>query len=303
MGTLFLATWLEPGEATIREAWRQHEAGSSLETCLVEGLSVAELDPHLIAIGLGSVPNEDGDLELDASIMDGATLEAGAVCAVRGICPVIKVAQSVLRDTNEVMIAGEQARRYALEIGMEPRVTHTPDSIRRHDLWRNATDKSAHYVHTMDDPTGQIHGDTVTILGMTNGHIMAASSTSGLPFKRPGRVGDSPIIGAGIYADDEVGAAGATGSGEELWRASASMRTIEAMKHGLSPQEACEETIRFMIRRLPRSVDRPCAVFAMNKHGQWGAAVTVEEFPLWVCTDGNFELHRYVGLAENSQKS
>lgn len=290
MQTTFLASWREPGEATIREAWRRHSLGDDLLTCLEQGLATAELDPNLIAIGLGSVPNTDGDIELDASIMCGTTLSSGAVCAVRGICPVISVAKQVMERTSCTMLAGEQARRFAIEQGAEPVVTHTPESIRRHKLWLEADEKEAHYVHVMSDPTSQVHGDTVTILGLNQGKMAAASSTSGLPFKRPGRVGDSPIIGAGIYADDEIGAAGATGLGEELWRSVASFRTLEFMRQGLSPTEACEATIRFMRRRRPEHITHPCVVFALGKDGVPGAACTHDPFPLWSCVDGEFTL-------------
>lgn len=290
MQTTFLASWREPGEATIREAWRQFSGGADMLTAMTEGLAVAELDPNLIAIGRGSVPNTDGDIELDASIMNGTSLESGAVCAVRGICPVIRVAKQVMDLTPCVMLAGEQARRFALENGAEPVVTHSEDSIRRHQLWAAAENKEAHYVHVMSDPTSQIHGDTVTILGLNGGQMAAASSTSGLPFKRPGRVGDSPILGAGIYADDEVGAAGATGNGEELWRAVASFRTLEHMRAGMSPTQACEATIKFMIRRRPVTLEQPCVVFALSPEGEIGAATTHSPFPLWSCRDGVFEL-------------
>jgi isoaspartyl peptidase/L-asparaginase-like protein (Ntn-hydrolase superfamily) len=129
------------------------------------------------------------------------------------------------------------------------------------------------------------------------GHVVAASSTSGLAWKLPGRVGDSPIIGAGIYADDEVGAAGATGNGEELWKACASFRTVEHMRRGLSPQEACEETVRQMLRRQPGAIEMPSAVMALDRQGNYGAAVTVRDFPVWICRDGHTEMRVYDALS------
>jgi isoaspartyl peptidase/L-asparaginase-like protein (Ntn-hydrolase superfamily) len=125
------------------------------------------------------------------------------------------------------------------------------------------------------------------------GHLVAASSTSGIAWKMPGRVGDSPIIGAGIYADDEVGAAGATGWGEELWKNVASFRTVEAMRHGATPQEACDASVRQMIRRQPLSTKMMCVVFAMDSKGNFGASTTVEQFPLWICRDGEMEMKSY----------
>jgi isoaspartyl peptidase/L-asparaginase-like protein (Ntn-hydrolase superfamily) len=106
----------------------------------------------------------------------------------------------------------------------------------------------------------------------------------------PGRVGDSPIVGAGVYADDEVGAAGATGWGEEIWKAVASFRVVESMRRGMTPQEACDEVIAYMRRRLPRTAEQGCAVMAVDRNGLVGAAITAGEFPMWVCRDGNKEL-------------
>ena len=109
-------------------------------------------------------------------------------------------------------------------------------------------------------------------------------------------MGDSPIIGAGIYADDEVGAAGATGFGEELWKACASFRTVERMRAGLTPQEACEETIRQMMRRQPHTNDMACVVFAADREGNTGAAINIGTFHLWACRDGEFQITAFPGL-------
>jgi N4-(beta-N-acetylglucosaminyl)-L-asparaginase len=136
------------------------------------------------------------------------------------------------------------------------------------------------------------------MLGLEDpGHMVAASSTSGIAWKLPGRVGDSPIIGAGIYADDEAGAAGATGLGEELWKACASFRTVEAMRRGLSPQKACEETILHMIRRQTGAAEHACVVFAINKDGEYGAATTQGVFHLWACVDGEISVQEHSALA------
>jgi isoaspartyl peptidase/L-asparaginase-like protein (Ntn-hydrolase superfamily) len=274
----------------IRAAWESRQSGKGLLDCLEEGLATAELDPNLIAIGLGSVPNADGELELDAAMMDGTTLEAGAVAAIRGIVPAISVARAVMGRTPHIMLAGEQARRFAIEAGFEPRNLMTANAIERYEQWRAQRPDRAAYVH-------EAH-DTITMLGLEPpGRFAAASSTSGWPFKTPGRVGDSPVIGAGIYADDEMGAAGATGRGEELWRACASFRTVQAMGRGLPAQEACDETVRHMVRRQPRSTERPCVVLALDRQGGFGAACTTGEFHLWICRDGEFECRAYSPLS------
>lgn len=291
----FLATWREPGKVAVDTAWQARQDGGDLLTSIEKGLAACELDPEFLAIGLGSLPNQDGELELDASIMDGADLSAGAVCAVRGICPVISVARLVKDKTPHLLLAGDQARRFAIEQGFEPRNLMTAENVRRYEEWRcNKISATQEYVHS---PTEQHHGDTVTMLGWEEpGHVVAASSTSGLSWKLPGRVGDSPIVGAGIYADDEVGCAGATGLGEELWKGVASFRAVEYMRQGKSPQEAADATIYQLLRRQPGSTEMPCVVFCMNNRGEYGAATTRGEFPLWICEEGQIRMQVYEAI-------
>lgn len=294
-----VATWRRPGEVAIGAANEKMAQGGELLDCLVHGLGVAEDDPELIAIGRGSVPNTDGEIELDASIMDGRDLRAGAVCAVRGIVPTIEIARLVMERTDHVMLAGDQARRFAIENGMQPRNLATEEMGRRYEEWLEKGDRAAAYVHTKEDsgdrdsePDGH---DTITMLGREEGHFVAASSTSGMPFKVPGRVGDSPVIGAGIYADDEAGCAGATGWGEELWKACASFRVVEHMRNGLSAEAACDAVIDHMVRRQPRSVEQPCVVLALDKQGGFGASISRGTFDLWISENGTLTRKTYEG--------
>jgi isoaspartyl peptidase/L-asparaginase-like protein (Ntn-hydrolase superfamily) len=277
---VFLATWREPGKVAIDAAAEFWEQGHSLLDCLEHALVVCELDNNLMAIGRGSLPNSEGELELDAVIMDGTDLSSGAVCALRGILPAISVARLVKEETPHMMLAGDQARSFAIRNGFQPRNLLTAACIERYEQWRDNPELySKTYIHTAEEH----YGDTVTVLGReADGHVAAASSTSGTQFKMPGRVGDSPIVGAGVFADNEVGCAGATGLGEELWRALASFRAVEFMRQGRTAQEACEGVVEIMRRRCPRSLEMKCAVMAIRKDGDFGAACTVQEFPYWV---------------------
>jgi len=285
-----LATWNEPGKVAVEVAAAKYEATKDMLDSIEAGLTAVEDDPAFIAIGRGSLPNSDGELELDASVMEGRTLKAGAVCAMRGILPAISVARWVMERTPHVMIAGEQARRFAIEQGLRPQNLMTDEAVRRYEEWLRTPEVQTEYVHSIRD--------TVTMLGREDdGHFVAASSTSGWSFKKPGRVGDSPIVGAGIYADDEAGACGATGWGEELWKACASFRTTQAMQAGASAQEACEATVHHMLRRQPRSADIACVVLAIDRQGNFGACTTKGVFHLWSWQDGQIDVREYTGVA------
>lgn len=300
-----LSTWREPGKVAIDAAQLSDQRGSDLCQILVDALSASELDPNLIAIGLGSLPNADGVIELDASIMDGLDLSAGAVCSVQDICPVIQVANLVRTQTPHVLLAGSQARRFALEHGFQAQDLTREPSQKKYEEWKTS-EKSftkRDYIHAINDlksaekAAGQHVGDTVTVLGWeSGGHVASASSTSGLSWKLPGRVGDSPIIGAGIYADNEVGCAGATGYGEELWKGMASFRAVEYMERGASPQEACEKVIHHIHRRQPHSRHLQCVVLAMNQVGNYGAATNSGIFTLWVYQNGSVQSIDFAGL-------
>jgi N4-(beta-N-acetylglucosaminyl)-L-asparaginase len=164
----------------------------------------------------------------------------------------------------------------------------TEEAVRRYEQYLARPEVREAYVHTSHD--------TVTMLGQDEGRFVAASSTSGIGFKMPGRVGDSPIVGAGIYADDEAGAAGATGLGEELWKACASFRAVEHMRQGKSAQEACEAVVRQMMRRQPGSLQIACVVLALGRHGDFGAATTKGVFHLWRHHEGETTVHEYAAL-------
>lgn len=290
MPTVFVSTW-SFGEICVREAWAEFHAGLDLLGAVERGLAKVEMDPTVTSVGYGGMPNSEGEVELDAAVMDGANLQAGAVGAVRGILPVISLARYVMQETPHVLLAGDNAQRFAIRHGFQPRSLLTQTAIENYERWRENRTKpmTAHDTH-----------DTCTCVGLHEGHVVAGCTTSGLAWKTPGRVGDSPIVGAGLYADNEVGAAGATGVGEDIWRFLLSFRAIEGMRRGQTPMEACEEAVRVMIRRKPETKERCSAVFAVNTAGAWGAAASKDGFTAQVCADGEFSSHPIRGLTESS---
>lgn len=284
MSVVFVSTWQDAGEPCVRKAWETWQKSHDLLEACESGLVEVELDPRFRAVGFGSLPNREGDQELDAGLMDGRTLAIGSVCSVRGIVPVISVARRVMERTSHVMLAGDQAKRFAEREGFNVRCLHSGESLAAFEEWlTNKRDAEvAHLVH-----------DTVTIVGCDDtGHCVSACSTSGLAWKLPGRVGDSPIAGAGFYANDECGAAGATGVGEDIWRFMLSYQVVETMRDGVSALESCQSAIRRMVSRKPETQEKTSAVIAVSRDGDWGAAATKVGFTAWVCEDGVITSHR-----------
>ena len=231
------------------------------------------------SVGLGGRPNSVGVVQLDACIMSGVGHKAGSVAGLEGIRHPISAARRVMEKTKHVMLVGEGARAFALEQGLES-VSIEPRSIheRSHPEREGAHAKS---------PAGKPDGhDTLALLVLgADGNIAGGCSTSGLAGKLPGRVGDSPIIGSGLYVDNEVGAAGATGVGENVMRYCATFRIVEYMRQGLTPEEACLETIRHIVRIEGKHPSELSINFiAFNKRGQFGAAGTDQNFKYSVTT-------------------
>src|SRR5215813_7101964 len=274
------------------------KAGGDTLDAVVAAVTIVEDDPNDDSVGYGGLPNEEGEVELDASCMHGPTHRAGSVASVRRIKNVARLAQTVMQKTNHVMIVGDGARRFAVAEGFEEMNLLT-DSSRKIWLawkarssfnWRPGIDSpewKEHVSQLFDGDEEKIayamwriaHPPTGTIPCMAvdaKGDISATTTTSGLAWKIPGRVGDSPIIGAGCCVDNEVGAAGSTGKGEENIKVSGGHTIIEMMRQGKSPADACLEAMGRVARNYKNDKKKlgtfHIYFYALNKDGVYGSA-------------------------------
>lgn len=271
---LIISTW-PFGKAANDEALKVLLAGGSRLDAVEQGIWVTETDDQgQHSVGLGGRPNAAGVVQLDSCIMDGPGHRAGSVAALEGIRHPISAARRVMEKTKHVMLVGEGARLFALEEGLE---SVEVDSHQLYEKWQKQRLKPS--------PAKAENHDTIALLVLAaDGNIAGGCSTSGLAGKLPGRVGDSPIIGSGLYVDNEVGAAGATGVGENVMRYCGSFLIVELMRQGLSPTEACQEAIRRIARMDPKGLDLSINFIALDKHGRCGAAGTDKNFQYAVAT-------------------
>ena len=261
---LFVSTW-EHGLAANEKAWEVLSETGSILDAVEEGVKVTEADLSSRSVGIYGYPDREGIVTLDASIMSGDG-ECGSVCFVRQVKHPITLARKVMEKTPHVMLAGEGARQFAISEGMpmEEEILH-PDSEKEYLEWLEEQEYR---------PIINIENhDTIGMVGLdANGNLAGSCTTSGLAFKMHGRVGDSPIIGAGLYVDNEVGAATATGMGETIIKVCGSFLVVELMRQGRSPQEACEEAVQRLIRKNEENIEDMQAGFvAINKDGEHGA--------------------------------
>ena len=262
---IVIATW-KFGETAVRAALPLLESGAPALDAAIAGSAAVEDDPDVHSVGFGGLGNRAGTVQLDASVMEGRTLRCGAVAAVENIRHVAALARLVMDETPHVLLAGEGARLFAVQHGFALENLHTPESVAAWYRRRAHKERADELTH-----------DTVTVLALDRtGSLGGACTTSGLSLKLPGRVGDSPIIGAGLYVDDTAGAGGGTGVGEEIVRIGGSLLIVEALRAGRSPQEACE----LAARRVAQSCRRrgiavaEAAFIALDPTGRTGAACT-----------------------------
>jgi len=269
------------GVRAVQRAMELMAQGTDTLDAAVEGVKIQELDPTDHSVGYGGLPNEAGVVQLDASCMHGPTRRAGAVAALEGIKTPSEVARLVLKYTNHIMLVGEGAKQFALSFGFKEEDLLTPESRQLWLTWRANRGHEDDWLDVPDNeplvkrPTGTINLDVVN----ARGELSSITTTSGLAWKIPGRAGDSPIVGAGQYTDNDVGAAGSTGRGESNIMVCGGFLTVEHMRRGMKPTDACLETLkRVMAATPPRLLEpngRPkfdLQFYAVNKLGEFGAA-------------------------------
>lgn len=257
------------------------EGGSALDA-VEAGTKIIESKRDEHTVGLGGYPNLEGVVELDASIMDGANLRFGAVGALRGYRHAITVARAVMERLPHVLVVGEGASRLAAEIGLEQEDLLTEEA---EDVWRRGLEgklEQGSYESKLFDIVGSMvreaaHPGTVNFLARDlDGHIASAVSTSGLAWKYPGRLGDSPILGAGNYADDRYGAAACIGHGELSIKAGTSRKVITGLRDGSSVEEACAAALHELVGLGVDKSEIYMSVVALDKEGNHFGASTWE---------------------------
>ncbi len=286
------------GLAACNRAMELLAGGADTLDAVIAGVNLNEEDPEDTSVGYGGLPNEDGVVELDASVMHGPTRRAGAVAALQNIKTPSRVARLVMEQSDHVMLVGEGALRFARAHGFQEEDLLTEKSRLAWLVWkRSLRDGGGHnnWTDGLDAPPKKQSSQlgaapelvawarevaahppagTINCLALNaKGEMSGVTTTSGLAWKIPGRVGDSPIVGAGLYVDQEVGAAGSTGRGEENIRVAGAHAVVENMRHGMSPREACLEVLRRIARNYGNDTARLRAFdiqfYALRKDGQY----------------------------------
>lgn len=264
MKPVCISTW-PFGMKANQKAWSILTQGGSALDAAEAGINAVELDPSVNSVGLGGLPNAEGEVELDAAIYWGPGRQVGAVAGLRKIAEAVSVARAVMERTPHRMLVGDSALWFALECGFRERDLLTPESRERWIKWKKEGGTFSH--------------DTIGLCALDQeGNLCAATSTSGVAFKLPGRVGDSPLVGSGLYADNQVGSAVATGFGERIIPYCLALRVVLAMAEGLSPQEACEKVICWMVEDDAANLQWQMAVIALSREGEVGGASTKPGF-------------------------
>ena len=257
---IVIATWDVPNAT--EKAWEALASGKSSLDAVEQGVMMEEADENNQSVGKGGRPDRDGNVTLDACIMDKDS-NCGSVVYLQNILHPVSVARKVMEDTPHVMLAGKGAEQFAYSSGFKKEDLLTEKSKQEWLTWK----KTSKY-----EPVINIENhDTIGMLAIDQkGDLAGACTTSGMAYKIGGRVGDSPIIGAGLFVDNEVGAATATGLGEEVVRTVGSFLVVELMRQGKSPQQACEEAVQRIVDKNKDKLDFQIGFIAINKRGETG---------------------------------
>lgn len=285
-----VSTW-DFGKTANVAAWEVLSKKGRALDAVEAGVKIPEADPNNHTIGFGGAPDRDGFVTLDACIMD-EKYNCGSVMALEHVTHAISVARLVMEKTPHIVLAGEGALQFALANGFKKENLLTPESETAWKEWL----KTAKYEPVMNIenrvydkehdpmPGGPHNHDTIGMLAMdANGDMSGACTTSGMAYKMHGRVGDSPIIGAGLYVDNEIGAATSSGVGEEVIRIAGSHLVVELMRQGYTPENACKEAVQRIVKRSPeKSKTIQVGFVALNKKGQFGAYALQKGFTISV---------------------
>ena len=264
----------------VARAYEMLTRGTDPLDAAIAGVNIQELDPEDQTVGLGGLPNADGVVQLDASCMHGPTRRAGAVASLEGIATPSLVAKAVMDYTDHILLVGEGAKRFALAMGFKEQNLLTEKSRQDWLRWKANVHPNDNWLDHDDDVSIKFSTGTINMCAVSaNGDIGSVTTTSGLSWKIPGRVGDSPIVGAGQYCDNAVGAAGSTGRGEANIKVCGAFLTVEFMRSGMSPEQACLKTLERVVamteRRLLDARGRPrfnINFYAIAKDGTFGGA-------------------------------
>jgi len=259
---IVISTWKHGIEAN-EASWDILSKGGSSLDAVEAGVKITESDPNNSSVGLGGLPDREGIVTLDACIMDYEN-NCGAVACLQDIENPISVARKVMEDTQHVMLVGEGAKQFALEKGFKETNLLTEKSKKAWEKWK----EESNYKPIINSE----NHDTIGLLAIDEkGNLSGACTTSGMAYKLHGRVGDSPIIGAGLFVDNEVGAACATGMGEAVIRIAGSAIVVELMRNGMSPNEACQEAVNRVVKKHKDLTNLQVGFIALNKYGEAGA--------------------------------
>ncbi|MAM91182.1 MAG: glycosylasparaginase [Opitutaceae bacterium] len=291
-GPIVLSTW-NSGIPANNRAFQVLQEGGSVLDCVEKGVNVIESDPNNRTVGIGGFPDEEGHVTLDACIMDERQ-RCGSVAFLQHIENPVSVARRIMEDTKHVMLVGEGALNFALRNGFEKKVLLTEKTL---TAWKK---RKAEAIASQPEINVENHDTIGLVARNADGNLAGACTTSGVAMKLHGRVGDSPIIGAGLYVDNDVGAAAATGWGEAVLENAGSAMVVELMRHGRTPQQACEEIVNRIAKKFENWRNIQVGFIALNKAGEIGAFAIQSGFSYAHHSGGKNQLIKSTSLLNNA---